>query len=146
MGATKSQLERRQLRLAAAIYEASQRLKNETSDLVCAVATSTSTLAEWDVDQLPPVRLRSVLVIKVFKSHRLESDTYAALKLVPGLRSLAIGAEAQGEVVHENPDGTLDELRGATPIVFVPISPEELMGLYDGNQIRSIISLINSAQ
>lgn len=154
MSATKKQLEGREIRLASAIYNASRRLKNKESHLVCAVVRDAVvhgavTLTDWKVEGLSPAKLQAKLVIETLKSHRLDSDTYAALKLVPEIRSLVIGAEPQSEVVYRlpsDPAGAPWEMGGDRPIVFLPISPAELMGLYDGNQIRSIISLIKSAQ
>ncbi len=149
MTATKKQLEDRARRLETAVSQASTRLLNVQSGLVATVVTDVESTYEWSGVEFPPLSLKTAAVIEIFESHSLDSDIYAYLKLVPELSSLVIAAQPDCTVVMCGSAPLTLALQLVVtdlPMVFIAISTEEIIELFDGNAVRSIISLVNRAR
>ncbi len=149
MTATKKQLEDRARRLESAVSQASTRLLNVQSGLVATVVTDVESTYEWSGVEFPPLNLKTAAVIEIFESHSLDSDIYAYLKLVPELSSLVIAAQPDCTVVMCGSAPLTLALQLVVtdlPMVFIAISTEEIIELFDGNAVRSIISLVNRAR
>ncbi len=153
MTVSKKQLAERAARLEAAVNAASKRLLDVKTPLAVPVITDVAVTPEWaEEDEQYPLTIRCAAVTKLFKSHRLDSDgIYAPLKLAPELASLVIATRPLCDVALDGweplPSALgAEESHDDIPFVFLPLSSEDMVRLHNGNQIRSIIKLVNKAR